>query len=93
MGASEAGGAAPCVGTGVLFRRDALLSIGGQAHGSVTEDYYTAMRLLGCGFSSAYLNERHVYGLAPQTLARAMGQRRRWAVGSLQISMLKLPSL
>jgi cellulose synthase (UDP-forming) len=31
-------GACPCVGTGAVFRRDLLVSIGGQAYGSVTED-------------------------------------------------------
>jgi cellulose synthase (UDP-forming) len=30
-------GAAPCCGTGVVFRRDVLVSIGGQAYGSITE--------------------------------------------------------
>jgi cellulose synthase/poly-beta-1,6-N-acetylglucosamine synthase-like glycosyltransferase len=31
-------GACPCCGTGVVFRRDVLVSIGGQAYGSITED-------------------------------------------------------
>jgi hypothetical protein len=30
-------GAAPCCGAGVVFRRDVLVSIGGQAYGSITE--------------------------------------------------------
>lgn len=30
-------GAAPCCGTGVVFRRDVLVSVGGQAYGSITE--------------------------------------------------------
>lgn len=30
-------GAAPCCGTGVVFRRDVLVSIGGQAYASITE--------------------------------------------------------
>ena len=30
-------GAAPCCGTGVVFKRDVLVSIGGQAYGSITE--------------------------------------------------------
>lgn len=45
-------GAAPCCGTGVVFRRDVLVSIGGQAYGSITEDYNTAMTLLGSGLST-----------------------------------------
>ena len=39
-------GAAPCCGTGVVFRRDVLVSIGGQSYGSITEDYNTGG--LGC---------------------------------------------
>eukprot|EP00966_Prymnesium_polylepis_P241594 5587048-Prymnesium_polylepis.1 len=50
-------GACPCVGTGVIFRRDVLMSIGGQSYGSITEDYYTAMNLMSCGFSTMFLNE------------------------------------
>ena len=45
-------GAAPCCGTGVVFRRDILVSIGGQAYGSITEDYNTAMTLLSAGFAT-----------------------------------------
>eukprot|EP00271_Cylindrocystis_brebissonii_P008042 TRINITY_DN22077_c0_g1_i1.p1 TRINITY_DN22077_c0_g1~~TRINITY_DN22077_c0_g1_i1.p1 ORF type:complete len:1726 (+),score=392.82 TRINITY_DN22077_c0_g1_i1:475-5652(+) len=78
-------GACPCVGTGVVFRRDALISIGGQAFGSITEDYNSAMTLMGAGFSSIYLNERLIYGLAPDDLESVFKQRLRWAMGSLQI--------
>ncbi len=40
-------GAAPCCGTGVVFRRDVLVSIGGQSYGSITEDYNTGGGHLG----------------------------------------------
>jgi cellulose synthase/poly-beta-1,6-N-acetylglucosamine synthase-like glycosyltransferase len=36
----------------VIFRRDILVAMGGQAYGSITEDYNTAMSLLAHGFSS-----------------------------------------
>jgi cellulose synthase (UDP-forming) len=62
-------GAAPCCGTGVVFRRDILVSIGGQAYGSVTEDYNTAMHLMSAGFSTMYLNERLVFGMVPDDVA------------------------
>ena len=45
-------GACPCCGTGVVFQRSVLVSIGGQAYGSVTEDANTSFLLLGAGFSS-----------------------------------------
>jgi cellulose synthase/poly-beta-1,6-N-acetylglucosamine synthase-like glycosyltransferase len=59
-------GAAPCCGTGVVYRRDALLSVGGQAYGSVTEDYNTTIHLMAAGFASMYLNERLVFGMVPE---------------------------
>jgi cellulose synthase/poly-beta-1,6-N-acetylglucosamine synthase-like glycosyltransferase len=61
-------GASPCCGTGVIFRRDILVSIGGQAYGSVTEDYNTAMHLLSAGFAAMYLNERLVFGMVPEDI-------------------------
>jgi hypothetical protein len=78
-------GACPCCGTGVLFRRDILVSIGGQAYGSITEDYNTAMTLLSAGFATMYLNERLSFGLAPDDIAGVFTQRLRWAMGALQI--------
>ena len=85
--------ATPCVGTGVVFNRRALLSIGGQSYGSVTEDYKTCMVLQHAGFSTVYLNDRLVYGLAPDDLLGTMRQRLRWAMGSLQIMFQDLPLL
>jgi hypothetical protein len=41
-------GAAPCCGTGVVFRRDVLVSVGGQAYGSITE-----VRAQACCFVKA----------------------------------------
>jgi cellulose synthase (UDP-forming) len=61
-------GAAPCCGTGVIFRRDILVSIGGQEYGSITEDYNTAMTLLSQGFATMYLNERLVFGMVPEDI-------------------------
>jgi hypothetical protein len=45
-----------------------LVSIGGQAYGSITEDYNTAMTLLSAGFASMYLNERLVFGMVPEDI-------------------------
>lgn len=78
-------GACPCCGTGVLFRKDILVSIGGQAHGSITEDYNTAMCLLASGFSTMFLNTRLAYGMAPDDIISVFRQRLRWAMGGLQI--------
>ena len=84
-------GAAPCCGTGVVFSRTALVSIGGQAYGSITEDYNTSLTLFAAGFSSMFLNERLVYGMAPEDLVEVFQQRRRWAMGALQILFIDNP--
>jgi cellulose synthase (UDP-forming) len=74
-----------------------LISIGGQAYGSITEDYNTSMTLFASGFSSMFLNERLVYGMAPESLVDVFQQRQRWAMGALQIlfkdNPLKKPGL
>ncbi len=78
-------GACPCVGTGCIFARDALVANGGQAIGSITEDYKTSIQLLAGGFWSGYLEEDLVYGQAPEDMEGCWKQRFRWATGSLQI--------
>lgn len=37
---------------------------------SSSQDYNTAMNLLSAGFASMFLNERHVYGMAPVSTGR-----------------------
>ena len=61
-------GSVPCCGTGVIFRRDILVSIGGQSYGSITEDFNSAMSLMAAGFSSMYLNERLMFGMVPEDI-------------------------
>jgi cellulose synthase (UDP-forming) len=62
-----------------------------QAYGSITEDYNTAMGLLGGGFSSMFLNELLIFGIAPDDIMTVLTQRQRWAMGSLQILCLDNP--
>jgi cellulose synthase/poly-beta-1,6-N-acetylglucosamine synthase-like glycosyltransferase len=81
----DGAGACPCCGTGVIFPRSTLISVGGQSYGSITEDCNTSMQLLSCGFANMFLNERLVYGMAPEDLPGVFKQRARWAMGALQI--------
>jgi hypothetical protein len=81
----DGAGACPCCGTGVLFQRSSLVSVGGQSYGSITEDCNTSMQLLSSGFANMFLNERLVYGMAPEDLGGVFKQRLRWAMGALQI--------
>ncbi|KAL4547939.1 hypothetical protein Ndes2526B_g07156 [Nannochloris sp. 'desiccata'] len=64
----DGAGACPCCGTGVLFRKDILVSLGGQAYGSITEDYNTAMQILSGGFATMFLHERLVFGMSPDDI-------------------------
>ena len=87
----DGAGAAPCCGTGVIFRRDILVSIGGQQIGSITEDTFTSMQLISSGFANMFLNERLVYGMAPEDISGALKQRLRWAMGAIQILYIDHP--
>jgi cellulose synthase/poly-beta-1,6-N-acetylglucosamine synthase-like glycosyltransferase len=52
---------------------------------SITEENNTAMNMLGSGFATMFLNERLVFGMAPEDLQSALTQRLRWAMGALQV--------
>ena len=82
-----------CCGTNVLFRRDALLSIGRRVgdrvecfdESSVTEDFATSLHLHQKGWRSLYYNRVYVYGMGPETLAAYFTQQTRWAIGTLGV--------
>ena len=75
--------AAFCCGTNVVFRRDALLAIGGFDENSVTEDFITSLGLHLKGYDSTYYNQVYAYSMAPETLGAYFTQQSRWAVGSV----------
>src|SRR4029453_19132011 len=72
-------------GSPSVLRRSALLSVGGVATETVTEDIHTAIRLHGRGWRIVYHDEVLAYGQAPQTLHAFAVQRLRWAQGSMQL--------
>jgi cellulose synthase/poly-beta-1,6-N-acetylglucosamine synthase-like glycosyltransferase len=76
---------ASCCGTGVMFRRTALQSIGGFKTESITEDALTSMMLMAKGYKTVYLNYKLQMGLAPWTFRGYLAQRDRWSRGSLQM--------
>lgn len=76
----------PCIGTGWLVRRQALVSIGGGfTYGSVSEDFNTTRTLHLKGWSSRYVNEFLQAGIAPDTLVGTVLQRQRWCMGNIQM--------
>jgi cellulose synthase (UDP-forming) len=71
-----------CCGTNVMFRRQALVQVGGFDESSVTEDFATSIKLHSSGWSSAYLNRICAFGMGPQDLGGYFKQQFRWALGT-----------
>lgn len=71
-------GAADCVGSGYLVRREALDEIRGFPTFSISEDTACSSLLLGKGWSVAYVDEDLQCGEMPETLGGHIKQRTRW---------------
>ncbi len=67
------------------MRRSALLSVGGIATETVTEDIHTSLRLHAAGWKSFYHDELLAMGLAPQDYVAFTVQRLRWGQGAMQV--------
>lgn len=78
-------GLAFSTGNGVLYRREALVRIGGFSEWSLVEDLHTSMRLHAAGWRSVYHPRPVTVGVAPTTAAEYARQRYRWALDSLRI--------
>lgn len=72
-----------CCGTNVVFRRDALESVGGFPTESVTEDFELSIGLHEQGWRSVYVPEVLAVGLGPVDMAGYVSQQLRWARGCL----------
>ncbi|GAA1482143.1 glycosyltransferase [Gordonia sinesedis] len=68
-----------------VARIDEALAIQPVDTATVTEDMATAMHLHALGWRSVYHHEVLVDGLAPDDLRVMLGQRQRWAAGSMQV--------
>ena len=80
----DAAGGVICAGTSFVVRRSALAEIGGFFTESLSEDYFTGIRLSAQGYRLVYLNEKLSAGLAAENVAALALQRLRWAQGTLQ---------
>ncbi|MBB5844375.1 cellulose synthase (UDP-forming) [Conyzicola lurida] len=74
-------------------RGDEAQAIMPMATISVTEDMATSMRLHGLGWRSVYHGEILAAGLAPEDLETMLGQRLRWAQGTMQVFFRENPLL
>lgn len=80
----DGAGGVVCSGTSFVVRRQALERTGGFVTESLSEDYFTAIRLAAQGNKVIYLDEKLSAGLAAETIAAHATQRIRWAQGTLQ---------
>ena len=81
----DADNAAFSCGSGVVYRRAALESIGGFSTWNLVEDVHTSMRLHAQGWRSVYYGYGLSRGTAPADIVGYMRQRRQWAVDSLRM--------
>lgn len=85
----DGAGSVVCCGTSFVVRRSALLSAGGFVTESLSEDYFTGIRLSAKGYRLIYLNEKLSAGLAADNIAAYATQRLRWGQGTLQAFFIK----
>jgi len=78
-----------CIGTSFVVRRRYLEEIGGFVTDSLSEDYFTGIRLSAQGYRVIYLGERLSAGLSAENMAGYISQRLRWARGTLQAFFIK----
>ncbi len=77
-------GSVVCAGTSFVVRRSALEETGGFVTESLSEDYFTGIRLSAKGYKLIYLDEKLSAGLAAENISAHATQRLRWAQGTLQ---------
>ncbi len=85
----DAAGGVICSGTSFVVRRSTLAEIGNFFTESLSEDYFTGIRLAASGYRLVYLNEKLSAGLAAESIAAQALQRVRWAQGTLQAFFIK----
>lgn len=85
----DAAGSVVCSGTSFVVRRSALEAVGGFVTDSVSEDYFTGIRISAVGYRLVYLDEKLSAGLAAENIAAHALQRLRWGRGTLQAFFIK----
>ncbi|MBW1788882.1 MAG: glycosyltransferase [Deltaproteobacteria bacterium] len=72
-------------GNGAMYRKEALLSIGGFSAWNLVEDVHTSMLLHSKGWVSVYHEVAYTQGTAPSDVVAQVKQRWQWAVDSLRM--------
>ncbi len=78
-------GAMFCCGTNVVFRSEALVSVGGLDESTVTEDFATSIKLHSKGWKSLYYGHVYAFGMGPENLTGYFKQQFRWATGTISV--------
>lgn len=74
-----------CCGTNVIFRRKALVEVGGLDESTVTEDFATSIKFHVKGWTSLYYNHVSAFGMGPEDLESYFKQQFRWATGTISV--------
>jgi len=85
----DGAGSVICAGTSFVMRRSALAAAGGFVTDSLSEDYFTGIRIAAQGYRLIYLDEKLSAGLAAENITAHAIQRLRWARGTLQAFFIK----
>lgn len=80
-----------CVGTNMIFRRDAIDQVGGIAEIGHSEDIWTSRLLHERNWKTIFVNEVLASGIAPATISAFFKQQLRWAKGGLSMLFLRNP--
>ena len=72
-------------GSGVMYRREALKSIGGFATWNIVEDFTTSYELLSRGWKGIYFPFALSRGLVPLTLTGVCRQRFQWCLDTMRL--------
>jgi len=80
-------------GSGVLYRRQALMEIGGFATWNLVEDFTTSYELVSRGWKGIYFPYALSRGLAPDTLPGVVQQRYQWCLDSMRLFFWDSPFL
>ncbi|MCA9912492.1 MAG: glycosyltransferase [Anaerolineae bacterium] len=83
--------AAFACGSGVIWRMEALQSIGGFSTWNIVEDLTTSYELHAAGWKSEYYSEVLTCGLAPDDIPGLLKQRGTWAADTFRLFFYNSP--
>ncbi|KAL6236480.1 hypothetical protein BDW75DRAFT_229413 [Aspergillus navahoensis] len=80
-------------GSGAVFRRKAIVDVGGYPTFSFSEDWQLSLILRGKGYQVLQVEEPLQWGTVPASLKGHVAQRDRWNIGHAQQVKLLLPAV